>query len=167
MEQNQHDVLLEDTLNVSRIHFQPKIAGFWVRFWAYIIDLIVLASIGGMIIKPIFRVLSIPVTNPIFLFFSPYKVTLLIVTLLYFLLMTKFLQQTVGKMILGIKVVAKEKESLTWGRLIFREVIGRFISKILVFPYVLVAFMPKKKPYMICLQIPMSSMNMFMKKTRR
>lgn len=146
MEKNQHDVLLEDGLaNLNRVQFQPKIAGFWVRFWAYIIDLIVLASIGGLIIKPIFRVLSIPVTNPVFLFFSPYKVTLLIVTLLYFLLMTKFLQQTVGKMILGIKVVAKEKETFTWGTLIFREVIGRFISKILVFPYVLVAFMPKKE----------------------
>ncbi len=152
-EKNQHEMLLEDTpasfdetqLRYSKDQFQPKIAGFWVRFWAYLIDLVVLFSIGGLVIKPIFRVMSIPVTNPGFIFFSPYKVTLLIVTLLYFLLMTMFLQQTVGKMILGIKVIAKETKPLSWSTLIFREVIGRFISKVLVFPYILVAFMPKKE----------------------
>ncbi|AOV09128.1 hypothetical protein BI350_06475 [Sporosarcina ureilytica] len=125
--------------------YKPKLAGFWTRFWAYCIDLIVLSSIGGLFIKPIFRVLDIPVTNPSFLFFTPYKITLLIVTLLYFLLMTKYLQQTVGKIVLGIKVTAKNEEKLTWGTLVFREVIGRFISKTLVLPYLLVAFMPKKE----------------------
>lgn len=152
-EQHQHDMRTQDTstnllqnqFTEKMQQFQPKVAGFWVRFWAYLIDLIVLSSISGLIIKPIFRVLSIPVTNPVFLFFTPYKVTLLIMTLLYFLFMTKFLQQTVGKMILGIKVVGKGNEKVTWGTLVFREVIGRFISKLLVFPYVLVAFMPKKE----------------------
>lgn len=126
-------------------HFQPKIAGFWIRFWAYLIDLIVLASIGGLVIKPIFRVVDIPVSNPPFIFFSTYKVTMLIVALLYFLLMTKYLKQTVGKMILGIKVISEKDEQLSWSTLVFREVIGRFISKLLVFPYVIVAFMPKKE----------------------
>ena len=125
--------------------FQPKIAGFWVRFWAYMIDLIVLASVGGLVFKPIFRVIDIPISNPPFLLFSYYKVTMLIIALLYFLLMTKYLQQTVGKMILGIKVIAKSDEPLSWDALVFREVIGRFISKVLVFPYILVAFMPNKE----------------------
>lgn len=152
-EQYQDEMLLQNTptrFMKSQVDdqldgFRPKIAGFWVRFWAYMIDLIIISSIGGLIIKPLFRVFSIPITNPIFVLFSPYKVTLLIFALLYFLLMTKFLQQTVGKMILGIKVIAKEDEPLNWSALVFREVIGRFISKVLVFPYVLVAFMPKKE----------------------
>lgn len=130
---------------VGTDYYKTKLAGFWVRFWAYCIDLIVIFSIGGLLIKPIFRVLDIPVTNPSFLFFSSYKVVILIVALLYFLLMTKFLQQTVGKIILGIKVEMKNEEAPTWGALIFREVIGRFISKTLVLPYLLVAFMPKKE----------------------
>ncbi|QBQ07031.1 RDD family protein [Sporosarcina pasteurii] len=125
--------------------FTPKLAGFWTRFWAYCIDIIVLFAISGLFIKPIFRVLEIPVTNPSFLFFTPYKITILIVTLLYFLFMTKYLQQTVGKIILGIKVTAKNEKNLTWGTLFFREVIGRFISKTLVIPYLLVVFMPKKE----------------------
>lgn len=153
LEENEREMLLQNTptstdvagLNEFSEKFQPKIAGFWVRFWAYIIDLIVISSVGGLIIKPIFRVFSMPITNPMSLFFSPYKVTLLIVTLLYFLLMTKFLQQTVGKMIMGIKVIAKKEHALNWGSLVFREVIGRFISKVLLFPYLLVAVMPRKE----------------------
>ena len=70
--------------------FRPKFAGFWTRFWAYIIDLLIVSSISGIFIKPVFRVLDIEISNPSFLLFSPYKVTLLILFLAYFALMTKF-----------------------------------------------------------------------------
>lgn len=129
----------------QQLLFQPKLAGFWVRFWAYTIDLIVLSSVGGLLVKPIFRLLELPITNPSFIFFSSYKVTMLLIALLYFLLMTKYLQQTVGKMIFGIKVISQNEAPLSWSDLVFREVIGRFISKILVLPYLLVAFTPKKE----------------------
>ncbi|MCG7344404.1 RDD family protein [Sporosarcina sp. ACRSL] len=125
--------------------FRPKFAGFWTRFWAYIIDLLIVSSISGIFIKPVFRILDIKISNPSFLLFSPYKVTLLILFLAYFALMTKFTSQTVGKMILGIKVVTTDGGKLTWGTILFREVIGRFISKLLTIPYLLVAFMPKKE----------------------
>lgn len=152
-EENHNEVLNEDlvhpvespVMNIEKAQFQPKLAGFWVRFWAYMIDLIVLASLGGLMIKPIFRIIDLPITNPPFILFSSYKLTMLIIALLYFLLMTKFFQQTIGKMVLGIKVVTKKEEVLSWDLLIFREVIGRFISKTLVLPYVLVAFMPQKE----------------------
>ncbi|MGG0669886.1 RDD family protein [Lederbergia citrisecunda] len=125
--------------------FRPKFAGFWTRFWAYVIDLLIVSSISGIFIKPIFRVLDIKISNPSFLLFSPYKVTLLILFLGYFALMTKMAGQTVGKMILGIKVVRQDGGKLTWGTILFREVIGRFISKLLTIPYLLVIFMPKKE----------------------
>lgn len=136
---------IENTVNEQVNYFKPKLAGFWIRFWAYMIDLIVLASLGGLVVKPVFRVVGIDVTNPPFILLSSYKVTMLVIALFYFLLMTKYLKQTIGKMILGIKVVSKNEAPLTWSALFFREVIGRFISKLLVFPYVLVAFMPKKE----------------------
>lgn len=126
-------------------YYRPKLAGFWTRFWAYTIDLIVLYAISGIFIKPLFRAFDFQVSNPWFLLFTPFKITMLILLLLYFTLMTKYFQQTVGKMILGIKVISKEEGSLTWQTLLFREVIGRFISKVLVIPYLLVAFMPKKE----------------------
>ena len=114
--------------------YHPKLAGFWTRFWAYTIDIIVLYAVSGIFIKPIFRVFDIPIENPSFLFFTTYKATILIVLLLYFALMTKYLQQTVGKIIMGIKVVSRDDSQLTWSTIIFREVIGRFISKLLVIP---------------------------------
>ncbi|HJF33655.1 MAG TPA: RDD family protein [Sporosarcina psychrophila] len=126
-------------------HYRAKYAGFWTRLWAYAIDLLVLSAISGIIVKPIFRVAGWEITNPSFFLFSTYKFTILILLLLYFALMTRYLQQTVGKMIMGIKVAAKDGGKLTWSAVIFREVIGRFISKMLVVPYLLVLFMPRKE----------------------
>lgn len=126
-------------------HYQLKLVGFWIRFWAYSIDLVVVFAIGGLLIKPIFRVLGISVSNPAFLLFTPYKVTMLIILLLYFAIMTKYLSQTIGKMIMGIKVVSSKDEKLTWATIIYRELIGRFIAKLLTFPYLFVLFMPKKE----------------------
>ncbi|CAM3152663.1 RDD family protein [Filibacter tadaridae] len=125
--------------------FRAKYAGFWIRFWAYTIDLLVIAAISGIVVKPIFRVAHIDISSPSFLLFSPYKITALLLLLLYFTMMTKFLQQTVGKMIMGIKVVSENGDRLSWSSVLFREVVGRFISKTLVLPYLLVLFMPKKE----------------------
>jgi uncharacterized RDD family membrane protein YckC len=136
---------IPDYEKIQTEHYRAKYVGFWTRLWAYAIDLLVLAAISGIIIKPIFRVAGWEITNPSFFLFSTYKVTILILLLLYFALMTKYLQQTVGKMIMGIRVVAKNGGKLTWGAVIFREVIGRFISKMLVIPYLLVIFMSKKE----------------------
>lgn len=134
-----------DYETVETEHFHAKFAGFWIRLWAYTIDLVVLSAISGIIIKPIFRIAGWEITNPSFFLFSPYKITVLMLLLLYFTLMTKYLQQTVGKMIMGIRVASKDGGELTWGAVIFREVIGRFISKMLLIPYLLVLFMPKKE----------------------
>lgn len=125
--------------------YRPKYAGFWIRFWAYLIDLLIVGSISGIVVKPIFRVMHIEITNPSFLLFSPYKIVSLVLLLVYFTLMTKWFQQTVGKMIMGIQVKSSTGQPLTWGHVIFREVFGRFISKTLLIPYLLVIFMPKKE----------------------
>lgn len=131
--------------NVTTASYKPKLAGFWIRFWAYTIDLIVIYAVSGILIKPIFRVVDIPISNPPFLLFTPFKITILLLFILYFTLMTKFLQQTVGKMIMGIKVIPQTGAALTWDKIIFREVIGRFISKMLLLPYLFVVFMPEKE----------------------
>ncbi|MDN4607021.1 RDD family protein [Sporosarcina highlanderae] len=125
--------------------FRPKLAGFWTRFWAYLIDLTMVSAVSGILIKPIFRVFDIKISNPGFLLFSSYKVVILLLLLVYFALMTKFFSQTIGKMIMGIKVVQKDGGGLSWGTILFREVIGRFISRLLTLPYLLVIFMPKKE----------------------
>ena len=62
-------------------------------------------------------------------------------------MMTKYLGQTLGKMVLGLKVVSLKEESLSWGTVFFREVIGRFIVRTLMFgfTYILVGVLPKKQ----------------------
>lgn len=135
--ETQPTVQLEQTL-------VPKYAGFWIRLWAFLIDMLVIAAISGIFIKPVFRVLDIAITKPSAFLFSPYKVTALVLLLLYFIFMTKIAGQTIGKMIMGIRVLKSNGEKLTWGSVIFREGFGRFISQMLWIPYLLVFFLPQK-----------------------
>lgn len=124
--------------------FEHKPAGFWIRFWAYIVDMLILSSIGMLMIKPIFRLFSFELNDSTW--YAPITLITAILFYAYFVLMTKFLSQTVGKMIFGIKVVSKDKQALTWGTVLFREWIGRLISIIpLNLPYLAVAFTPKKQ----------------------
>lgn len=48
-------------------------------------------------------------------------------------------------MVFGLRVVDLKGEKLTWGTILFREWIGRFISATIFVGYVIVAFLPKKQ----------------------
>ncbi|WP_235851965.1 RDD family protein [Niallia nealsonii] len=120
-----------------------QFAGFWMRFWAYLVDLIIIGSINRIIIHPIFRAADLPLHESGI--FTPINITTAIVFYLYFVLMTKFLKQTLGKMIFGLEVVPLKKESLSWDTVLFREWIGRFISSSVIILYAIVAFLPKKQ----------------------
>ena len=119
-----------------------QFAGFWMRFWAYLADLVVVGSLNRILIHPIFTLID---SDSTFAFLTGEMIATGIVYYVYFVLMTKFFSQTVGKMIFGLKVVALKEEKMTWGTLIFRECIGRFISKITVIGYLLVGFLPQKQ----------------------
>ncbi|QJX63430.1 RDD family protein [Niallia circulans] len=118
-------------------------AGFWMRFWAYLADLIIVSSVNRILIYPILRIADIPLYESGI--FSTVNICTAITFYLYFVLMTKFLKQTLGKMIFGLKVVPINKEKLTWDTILFREWIGRFISSSFFILYALVAFLPKKQ----------------------
>lgn len=118
-------------------------AGFWMRFWAYLLDLLMIFSLNAMIIKPLFRGLGISLSDAGV--FSAYGIVSGIVFYAYFILMTKFFQQTVGKMVFGLKVIPLKQEPPSWGTIIFREGIGRYISATIIVLYAVVAFTPKKQ----------------------
>ena len=64
---------------------------------------------------------------------TPLVCTFYIITVSFFMLifvvMTKFCNQTVGKMIFGIRVISNESSKLKWSTVLFREWIGRlFLS---------------------------------------
>lgn len=123
-----------------------RYAGFWMRFWAYFIDAVILFSINGFIISPL---VMLNEGMPIEIgFWTLQGVLAGILYYAYFLLMTKMFQQTVGKMILGIKVVSENKDKPSWLDLVFRECVGRFIYNvffILKLLYLVIAFTERKQ----------------------
>jgi uncharacterized RDD family membrane protein YckC len=120
-----------------------RYAGFWMRFWAYLLDIIIVGSLVRLLIKPFFRLLDVSLaeTN----MFAPISIASAIIFYLYFVLMTKYFNQTLGKMVFGIKVIDLKTGTLSWNTILFREWIGRFISATIIVGYIIVAFMPKKQ----------------------
>lgn len=139
---NQIDLNKSD---VEEMKVDNVYAGFWLRFWAYLIDIIGVWSLDNLLIKPVFKALNLSQYD--FAILSPITIGSAVVFYLYFLLMTKYLGQTLGKMVLGLKVVSLKEEKLSWGTVFFREVIGRFIVRTLLFgfTYILVGVLPKKQ----------------------
>ncbi|WP_245805923.1 RDD family protein [Bacillus alkalicellulosilyticus] len=121
-------------------------AGFWMRFWAFLLDGVVIFSVNGIVIYPILRFTGL--IDERFLTFAVGGTLTTIVSFLYFVLMTKYFQQTLGKMVFGLKVITVDRGPLSWQTVIFREVIGRYIHQALFFLsalYVVVAFSRKKQ----------------------
>lgn len=125
------------------LFYERKPAGFWVRFWAYVIDLLVIFAVTSILIKPIFALLGLETEETIW--YAPYAILSALVFYGYFVLMTKFFGQTVGKMIVGIRVVSLKTDQLSWSTLLFREWIGRFINATILPLYWIVGFTPLKQ----------------------
>ncbi|WP_409251636.1 RDD family protein [Bacillus sp. SCS-153A] len=120
-----------------------ELGGFWMRFWAYLLDLVVISSIGRLIVYPLFRAMDLSLVKDDM--FAPISIISAIIFYGYFILMTKYLGQTLGKMAFGLKVIELNGKPLKWGTVIFRELIGRFISASILILYVVVAFTNKKQ----------------------
>ncbi|QKY68453.1 RDD family protein [Lentibacillus sp. CBA3610] len=123
-----------------------RFAGFWMRFWAYLADLVIVFSINGILLSP-FKFINDGDPTDIG-FWTVTGIIGAIVFYLYFLLMTKYYGKTLGKMILGLRVVREDMEPLQWSDLIFREVVGRFIHRVFWFTnvlYLFVAFDTQKR----------------------
>ncbi|AZU63614.1 RDD family protein [Neobacillus mesonae] len=137
--------LHKDTIGQAIKAGKPVVryAGFWMRFWAYLLDLIVIGSIVRLSINPVFRLLDLSLAE--YSMFAPISIASAVIFYLYFVLMTKYFRQTLGKMVFGLKVIDLKGDQLTWGTILFREWIGRFISATVVIGYLLVAFLPKKQ----------------------
>ncbi|ARK31726.1 RDD family protein [Halalkalibacter krulwichiae] len=126
-------------------HYQY--AGFWMRFWAFLLDLITVFSFNMLIVSPFIRITDISGILAI----GPYSFeTILwaVIFFLYFAIMTKNFGQTIGKMVMGVRVISKDRQELKWTQLIFREGVGRFLHQSLFFLYAIyamVAFTEKKQ----------------------
>ncbi|PRO64239.1 RDD family protein [Alkalicoccus urumqiensis] len=122
-------------------------AGFWIRFWAYLIDIILTGSLSGAIVSLYF--LASGGADVSLAVFTLSGILSALVTYSYFILMTKLRRQTIGKQIFGLYVVHKDGfGSLSWKDVLFRELIGRFIHRSLFITnvlYLITAFHPEKR----------------------
>lgn len=121
-------------------------AGFWMRFWAYSVDILATFSISAAILSIYY--LATGGIDPSILTFSLSGILSALITFAYFILLTKFFGQTLGKMLFGLRVLSKSKEELTWMDIIFREFVGRFLHRFLFVTnilYLIVAFHPEKR----------------------
>ncbi|ULG73626.1 RDD family protein [Macrococcus brunensis] len=122
-------------------------AGFGVRMVAFLIDGIVVGSLKAIILNPLAKLfdwdLSSYVWAPIF---SIENIASSMIFFLYFILMTWFFRATLGKMLMGLKVISANDKPLNFLQVVTREWFGRYISG---FPgyllYLVVLFNPNKQ----------------------
>ncbi|UWG98151.1 RDD family protein [Dehalobacter sp. DCM] len=122
-----------------------RAAGFWSRVAAFLFDVIVIGMSSRIFFNLVWPsglenagIQSFVMVNSLFpgIWGS-----------LYFVLMTKFFGQTLGKMIMGIRVVNKDGRPLSWITVVMREVVGRTMSQLLgsYLGYLVCAFHPRKQ----------------------
>ena len=130
---------IEDYMILSKNFY----AGFWTRFVAYLIDMIVIYAISSLLNTISFGLLNKQVDFPIL---GEESLSYVIVMFTYFISMTYFFSQTLGKMIMKIKVETNRGDKLNLADVVYRELVGRLLTIFLAYiPYIAVAFINKKK----------------------
>jgi len=132
---------------------QIKYAGFWVRYAASFIDgmiIIILIFILGLI----FIITSVDggmaalenegnsgIGSGVSL-----RLCISVLIWIYFIVMTKNYGATLGKRAMGIKVISDKSENLSWGQVVLRETLGKFISAIILYiGYLMADFTARKQ----------------------
>ena len=130
---------IEDYMNLSKNFY----ASFWMRFVAYLIDMIVIYAISSLLNTFSFGLLNKRLDFPIL---GEESLSYVIVMFAYFISMTYFFSQTLGKMIMKIKVETNKGDKLSFTDVIYRELVGRLLTIFLAnLPYLAIAFTNKKK----------------------
>lgn len=120
-------------------------ANFASRVVSYLIDLAVIWGFSQIAVYPFLNALNLNEGYLFVPYLSVQNIVSAVLMVAYFVLMTKFLSQTLGKMVTGIKVKSDTGEKLTWTQVLYREVIGRFINNFLLYlPYLVVLFTPRR-----------------------
>lgn len=120
-------------------------AGFWIRLFAYLVDLACISAITGIILGTIFNLAGWSRGTSLL---SVYGFLSVVIYLAYFVLLTKLNQgQTIGKMIFGIRVVCFTEAELSWSTVLVREAACRFILRTPPFflGYLVTVFTPNKQ----------------------
>ena len=124
-------------IEIKEVQSLPKFVygSFNKRLIAYLIDILLISSVSSFIFT-IYRLFGWYDSG---VNLSLFNITSLVLYLAYFSLLTKFTNgQTIGKMVMGLRVVSINHEELSWSDVLTRELIGRYIQKKIMISYLLV-----------------------------
>lgn len=112
-------------------------AGFFVRIAAYLIDWLIVGT-ALLVIRIPFWIASLSGATEFavkdFIFsYSIYDIFLYVLKVGYFVLLTYYTGATIGKKLLQIRVVSEEDRKPTLFEILFRETIGKFLSKLILY----------------------------------
>ncbi len=121
-------------------------AGFWVRVAAFLLDSVavtVLQFVLGFVLALIVQGITDPDPR---LIESIARLFGTVLAITYYVYFTGYCGQTPGKMALKIKVIRTDGGDVSYGRAALREVLGKFLSGILLgIGYLMVAFTKEKQ----------------------
>lgn len=122
-------------------------AGFGVRLVAFLVDGIVIGSLKAILLRPLAKLLGWDLSSYVGApLFSIENIASSLIFFLYFVLMTWFFRATLGKMLMGLKVVSADDKPLTFLQVVTREWLGRYISGFLGhLLYLVILFNPHKQ----------------------
>ena len=127
----------------------PK-AGFWGRVVATLVDALILLVVQ-VILTVLLGVVTAGVSNGmnergIMALSLVYSLFGTILSMAYYVFFTGYCGQTPGKMAVRVKVVRTDGADIGYGRAFFREVLGKFVSGVLLgIGYLMVAFDSQKQ----------------------
>lgn len=146
MRLEKYEEVEEKELNEDRpidVKENLEYAGFWLRFWATILDSLVLLAISYLLFDPLRKIMGVEKDM-----YSLVDLLDTIAGFVYYIVLTVKYGQTLGKMVAGIEVIHQEGEELTWGKVMYREIIGKIVSCLGLFiGYLAVAFDSKKRAW--------------------
>jgi uncharacterized RDD family membrane protein YckC len=127
--------------------------GFFRRFAAMLIDGFILGLIGA-VVQNVMGVKADPttITTPqqLMEFYGKLGSVLGVnagIQLGYFVVLTAIRGQTLGKMALGIRVVAADGEPCGFGRALLRELIGKFVSNVCLLGFLWMLWDPQQQTW--------------------
>lgn len=134
---NQEEQINPVLVDEMRSETEVKYAGFWIRFVAVVIDGIIISVVSFILVA---------IMNGLAGDFYGAKFFGYVITWGYYIFMTDRYQATLGKKLLGLKVVSEDFSKASLGNIILRETVGKLISSIiLLIGYIMVAFNTRKR----------------------
>lgn len=139
----------ENFKNMSAKPQERNGAGFWIRLAAYVIDSIILGA--GLLVVNVplwFMELSMgdhAIFNNILFEYNIFDIIKYLLVCAYFIGMTYTTERTVGKMLMKIRVKSEVSEKMTFGQVVFRETVGKYLSGLFYVGYIMIGISDKKK----------------------